>query len=202
MINEAEISVIILAGGKSSRMGQDKRVIHLNGKSLISYSIDLANEFSDDIIISANDQLQMFTPYKIVPDIESEAGPVIANISSLKQIKHKAAIVITCDMPFISNDLIRILIQESNKNAITYFSNKGSFYPFPSIFPISFLKDIIELSRKGKNSLKDLMLSLPTNKIQIPANPNKYSFLNVNRPTEYEKALEIFPNKPDLQQKQ
>ena len=56
MQNQMELSGIILAGGKSSRMGQDKGLMLFRGKQMVQYSIELLNLFTSQILISSNNQ--------------------------------------------------------------------------------------------------------------------------------------------------
>lgn len=198
MESKQGISVIILAGGKSSRLGKDKRQISLKNKSLIEYSIALARNVSDDIIISANDYLPNFEQYKVIPDIIKGAGPLQGIISSLQQIRNQKALVLTSDMPFLSNHLISKLIQGAQKETISHFALQGQFYPFPSLIPCSMLKRIIELEKIGEKSLKRIFSSLPTKEIQIPDHIFKYAFLNVNRAEDFELAKKILEESHDL----
>jgi molybdopterin-guanine dinucleotide biosynthesis protein A len=196
--NSIEISVIILAGGKSSRLGTDKRSIKLNNRSLIDYSLALARKVSDDIVFSANDYLPNFKEHKVIPDEVEGAGPIQGIISSMKQIKYTHCLLLTCDMPFISLKLINSLILRSEEEFITHYDSAYQFYPFPSVIPISMHQKIIDLEKAGKNSLKSIFLSFPTKEIDLPDETTKFAFLNVNRPEDYKMAKKYLNELPDL----
>lgn len=201
MEDNSGISVIILAGGKSRRLGRDKRSITLNNRSLIDYSLALARKVSDDIIFSSNDYLPNFEQYKVIPDNIEGAGPVQGIISSMKQIKYKHSLLLTCDMPFISANLINRLISQSEEEFITHYSIADQFYPFPSLIPLSMRQKVIDLENAGKNSMKSIFLSLPIKKINIPDETFKFAFLNVNRLEEYIMAEKYLHELPDIQHK-
>jgi molybdopterin-guanine dinucleotide biosynthesis protein A len=76
MQNQMELSGIILAGGKSSRMGQDKGLMLFRGKQMVQYSIELLNLFTSQILISSNNQEYNQFGFPVVSDIYKECGPI------------------------------------------------------------------------------------------------------------------------------
>lgn len=193
MVPVKNISVIILAGGLSSRMGKDKRNVRIAGKSLFSYSLELALAFSEDIIISSNDRLPEFEHHKVVSDKITGAGPVQAIISSLPHITSPAAVVLTSDMPFVTIHQLKLLAREFTSDKIISFILDGKIQPFPSLFPASFLK-LIQLQYENKlHSMKGMIAALPSMAITADRE-SKEKFINLNRPEELEKAINKYGN--------
>lgn len=107
-----EITGIILSGGKSSRLGQEKGLADFNGKPLIQYAIDVLKPISDKIIISANNQLDEYTSfgYEVVQDQVRGIGPLGGIIASLKKSVTRYNFVLSCDTPFVPAELFSYLL--------------------------------------------------------------------------------------------
>ena len=71
-----ELEVFILAGGKSRRMGTDKGIISFNGKAMVQYSIDKANQLSDRVTIISNNLAYKEFGVSVVKDIVPNIGPI------------------------------------------------------------------------------------------------------------------------------
>ena len=104
---------IILAGGKSRRMGQEKGLIELNGKFLIQYAIDVLQPICDTILISTNSHSYDFLPYQKVADEFPNSGPMGGIYSCLKASTTIQNLVLSCDMPFIQSELLSDLIKNA-----------------------------------------------------------------------------------------
>ncbi|HPG34509.1 MAG TPA: molybdenum cofactor guanylyltransferase, partial [Lentimicrobium sp.] len=76
MINKSQITGIVLAGGKSTRMGTDKGLMIFQGKPLVMYSIDLLSMFCGRILISSNNPEYAKFGYEIIADELPGAGPM------------------------------------------------------------------------------------------------------------------------------
>ncbi len=191
MIKREEISAIILAGGKSSRMGEDKRFLRLSKIPLLEYSVQLAGAFTDDIIISSNEMLPAFSSYIHVADKNPFEGPVNAIVSSLHHVAHENAIVLTCDMPFLTPEITEQLVTEIDGKSVVHFSAKNEFMHFPCIFPFAALAQLEQLYASGQHSMKSILKKLPVKRIPIAKNPPGIEFLNINRPEDFLKAKEL-----------
>ncbi len=101
------LSGILLAGGKSLRMGRNKAFLKFRGKELYHYPLAVLEELCDDIVFSAPEDLfPKEQPYRIVPDIYPSKGPLSGIHSCLKQVRHEKAVVLSCDIPFITKGFI------------------------------------------------------------------------------------------------
>lgn len=104
-------TAIILAGGKSSRMGEDKYLLPINGKPLIQHIIDQLDGHFEEIIIGANQPERFsFTGLRVVPDIEPGKGPLMGIYSCLKESSSDANFVTACDIPEMNTRLIHNMI--------------------------------------------------------------------------------------------
>lgn len=101
---------IILSGGKSSRMGQDKALLPVEGTPMISHASNLLRRFCDEIIIASSDELHATFGDQLVHDTYPNSGPIAGIHAGVSKSKHSASIVLSCDTPFIHNEVIHALL--------------------------------------------------------------------------------------------
>ena len=196
---ENNILGIILAGGKSSRFGEDKSVAKLGDKTLLDHTINkIENEFTEILLISNNKEFN-FKNNKIhdVEDcIEGQLGPLVGILTAMKWViinkkNYKWIASFPCDTPFFDIKLIselKIKVKETSKKLIFLNSNKKRH----NIFGL-WSMDLIEILEKDiKNSFRKV--ELWADKIgyeNININEEKFDkFLNINTKKDLEKAKE------------
>ena len=196
---ENNILGIILAGGKSSRFGEDKSIAKLGDKTLLDHTINkIENEFTEILLISNNKEFN-FKNNKIhvVEDcIEGQLGPLVGILTAMKWVKinkknYKWIASFPCDTPFFDIKLIselKIKVKQTSKKLIFLNSNKKRH----NIFGL-WSMDLIEILEKDiKNSFRKV--ELWADKIGYE-NINIYEekfdrFLNINTKKDLEKAKE------------
>jgi molybdopterin-guanine dinucleotide biosynthesis protein A len=104
------MTAVILAGGKSSRMGSNKAFLKLKGKTFIERQIDLLREMFDEIFISANTPSEYeYLNLPVFKDIYPEKGPLCGIYTSLVNSGSTSTFMLACDMPFVESGLIKHL---------------------------------------------------------------------------------------------
>ena len=196
---ENNILGIILAGGKSSRFGEDKSIAKLGDKTLLDHTINkIEKEFTQILVISNNKEFN-FKNNKIhvVEDcIEGQLGPLVGILTAMKWViinkkNYKWIASFPCDTPFFDIKLIselKIKVKETSKKLIFLNSNKKRH----NIFGLWSL-DLIEILEEDiKNSFRKV--ELWADKIgyeNININEEKFDrFLNINNKKDLEKAKE------------
>ncbi len=118
-------SIIVLAGGKSTRMGHDKAIIKLSGKTLIEHVVEKAYPLTDEMIIVANDQhaikqLAGIRDKRMIyaKDILMGAGPLAGIHAGLSISSNEYNLVLGCDMPFIDPELIKEMLLIEGYDAV------------------------------------------------------------------------------------
>ncbi len=113
MISKENITGIILAGGKSERMGQDKGLFPFFDKPLVGYSIDTLKSLCGKIIISANNRIDEYKAlgYEVVQDEVKDKGPLGGIVSCLKRSETQHNLIISCDMPFVRSAVFELLLK-------------------------------------------------------------------------------------------
>ncbi|MCA0133171.1 molybdenum cofactor guanylyltransferase [Winogradskyella alexanderae] len=135
MINKTTITGIILAGGKSSRVGEDKGLLLLNGKPMIQYSIDALKPFvSEIIIVSDNPNYDVFSLRRI-NDITKNSGPVAGICSGLEASSNDNNLVLSCDIPLITPEILEMLIYAiDDTSEIIQVESKGKSMPLIAFY--------------------------------------------------------------------
>ena len=196
---ENNILGIILAGGKSSRFGEDKSTAKLGNKTLLDHTVSkIENEFNEILVISNNKDFNFKNNkiYIVEDCIEGQLGPLVGILTAMKWVtknkkKYKWIASFPCDTPFFDIKLIselKIKVKETSKKLIFLNSNKKRH----NIFGL-WSMDLIEILEKDiKNSFRKV--ELWADKVgyeNININEEKFDrFLNINTKKDLEKAKE------------
>jgi molybdopterin-guanine dinucleotide biosynthesis protein A len=101
-------SVIIQAGGKSSRMGTDKLFIPFRGQKLIEWIIGRLANLTDDLFIISNQPAKLkYLNQAVYPDAIIDIGPLAGLYTGLKYSRYERVVMVACDMPFVNPSLLR-----------------------------------------------------------------------------------------------
>lgn len=167
-----KVTAIILAGGKSSRMGEDKSLVNLVGKPMIEYLIHTIKRAGIQNIILNTNHPEPFEKYNlpICKDIIENKGPLAGIYSSLQQSETDENIIIPCDSPFITSDLLKRLINNNLTHEISFVKFKNNYYPLIAAFKKHthiYLKQMLD-----NNNLKarDLILYKGTSILDLTNN--------------------------------
>ncbi|MBN1821339.1 MAG: molybdenum cofactor guanylyltransferase [Prolixibacteraceae bacterium] len=179
-----ELTGIILSGGKSLRMGADKAFIPFREKLLIEHSIEILKPFCSEILISANSEKYSSFGYKIVPDEIAGCGPIGGIYSALKKSTSLWNLIISCDTPFISNELITRLKGSVGDFDCLIPAYAGNKEPLVSMFHKKCLPDISEHIKAGNFKMHTLLEKLNCLEIDVSDLVQKKPdlFANFNSP--------------------
>jgi len=113
---ENKITAILLAGGKSQRMGTDKGLLDLNGKTFIQHICDALQPIvgSNILIVSANAAYDTLG-FSRVEDIVENKGPVGGLYTALAASKNKVNLVLSVDVPLVTTELLQWLIDNHDE---------------------------------------------------------------------------------------
>ncbi len=109
-----QATAIILAGGKSRRMGQDKSLLKIVGQSMIERIVEKLRPHFDELIISANEvEKYRFLDLPVIADKTPDQGPLMGILSCLEKSSNDLNFVIACDVPEPDTDLILTLLDQA-----------------------------------------------------------------------------------------
>lgn len=127
------LTAIILAGGQSSRMGQDKALIIFEGTPLLTRICETAQSVASQVLVISlwRSRYQSLIPQgcQFVEEIQSQ-GPLMGFAQALPQIKTEWVLLLACDLPYLTSTVLQdwaIRLEKVNSNAIAYLprSKKG-----------------------------------------------------------------------------
>jgi len=189
-----DITGIILAGGKSSRMGQDKGLLLLNNKPLVQHIIEALKPITSNIIIIANNDDYKSFGYTVYNDIIKEKGPVGGIYTALSYTSTLNNIVISCDTPFVTTELLEFLLSKSKNNLVTIPSFNNKTHPLIGVYKqtgITAFKNALDDNDPNVFKLKLMLVnqSLNCNIVNVDkAFNNEKLFYNINTPTDLKQA--------------
>ncbi len=203
------ITAIVLAGGKSSRMGENKLFLQINGKTFVERILDLLNPLFPEVIFISNrpEELEKFR-VKVFKDIYPYYGPLAGIHSGLIHSNTEYNFVVSIDMPFINSELIEHLLKNYKDSEITLPVADGQLQPLCGIYNKSVLPEIESLLKnvsfegdKQKHKINvrlfDLLNSVKINAVGITDKffYNENIFMNINTLNDFEDARKIFQKK-------
>jgi molybdopterin-guanine dinucleotide biosynthesis protein A len=191
MKNTKKITGIILCGGKSRRMGNNKAFLKLNGKYIVSHVFEVLSALCKEIIISTNTKELAFLKGDLVADEFQNIGPIAGIYSALKHSKTEKNIILSCDTPFINTDILEYLLKNSENFDVVLPVFEDFLQPLTGIFNKTIIPIIENEITKGNYIPPRIFEKTNLNKLKIDKNIkgwHKHLFFNVNSPEDYEKA--------------
>lgn len=183
-------SMIILAGGKSSRMGQDKADLLLHGKSFLEIQIEKARELGiSDIVVSGyRGQLQQ-SDVRIIPDEKPEQGPLGGLSTCLNVIKSQWALVLSVDAPLVPASELRHLLKYAEEEAqkAVIVQSGAQQYPLIGVYHRSLVPAMLEEVTQRKGSVFAMLRRAGYAVYMSEADESVFS--NVNDPASYQRML-------------
>ena len=188
------MTAVILAGGKSSRMGTNKAFLKLEGKTFIELQIALLREMFNEIFISANISLEYeCLNLPICQDIYPGKGPLGGIYTSLMNSNSSHTFMLACDMPFVQPELITHLKNLTNEyDVVIPKSEKGleplhAFYSKKCIDPIK--KELDENNLRITSFFPHVNVKIVELGKLASLNSFKNSIKNLNTRDEYDDVI-------------
>jgi len=180
-------TAIIIAGGKSSRMGRDKALLPFaNESSLAQYQYKRLNTLFNKVYLSAKRDKFDFD-CEVIEDIYEEASPLVALISIFETLKVEEVFVLSVDTPFIDEKVIHSLFEacEADRDSVVA-KNVNRLQPLCAVYHKSILPLLSKHYKENNHKLHDLLKKAKTKIVHFD---DDKAFMNLNYFKEYEKAL-------------
>jgi molybdopterin-guanine dinucleotide biosynthesis protein A/molybdopterin converting factor small subunit len=193
----ANATAVVLAGGKSSRMGRPKALLPFDGEPLIAHVVrDLKRAFAETVVVAAPDQELPPLPATLVRDEVAYQGPVSGIYHGLKASTKEVCFVTSCDAPFLNLALISHLVSQIAASDVVVPFWQERFQPLHAVYRRSVAPLLREQLERGELRPIFLYEKVPTRKIDEDEirliDPDGLSFLNMNSPADYEAALQLW----------
>ena len=175
-----KVAAVILAGGKSTRMGRDKAFLNWSGKSFLKHIIDQVESLNIPIYLSGQQEKLMEFDLPVIEDLIPDQGPVTALASCFDKVKADQILVLSCDVPQIKSTELKRLFAV-HKADVTMFSCNGQQLPLVAVYSLSSFDKFIEAHQKGERRLFNVI-----NKMKVKSIIYKGELQNVNSPQDLE----------------
>jgi molybdopterin-guanine dinucleotide biosynthesis protein A len=178
---------VIIAGGKSSRMKQDKALLPFGGFSTLSeYQYQRLSGYFDKIYLSAKDNKFDFS-VEIIEDRYRLSSPLVAIASIFETLEVDEVFLLSVDTPFVSPETIDRLYQEAKSSTrdVILAKSKRGIEPLCAIYRRAVLPLAQEFLAKDRHRLQSFLDGLNCTTVMFE---NEKEFTNLNHPQEYEEA--------------
>ena len=201
MSEAKEWSAIVLAGGRSSRMGRPKAELPFAGSTMLDHIVyELTRTFADVVVAieESRDYEWASDRARIVVDREPYRGPVSALEPVLREIRYDRAFVCSCDVPFVDGALARALCKMLGDGEDALVPQiDGKLQMLHAVYRKSCAEILRAMRDQNQHRLQDIVKFA---KVRIVAeaalgafdsDPHRLSFFNVNTPDDYQRAIEL-----------
>ena len=186
-MTQQNITGVILAGGEAKRMGSDKGRVMYQKVPLIEYSIKLLGSFCNEIIISTNEPSHYRQyGFQMVDDEYKNSGPMSGIHASLKKSVNYLNLILACDMPHITRQVIDAVISHSSKGRITVPTLRGRREPLCALYPRVTYFRLEHWLVAGRFKMQDFLQHAGTNYVSMDGfmDEPENIFKNMNLPAD------------------
>ena len=186
------MTAIILAGGKSRRMGFNKAFLKYGDKTFIEYQIAKLTKIFDEILLSANEPcIYANLNLPIVSDILPEKGPLSGICAGLIRAASSYAFVIACDMPFINEKVILYLKGLIDNYDVVVPQTSRGLEPMHAFYSKNCIQPMYRCLEQGKLRIIDFFSEVKVRIVDEKElkglDVSIQSLINLNTPEEYKK---------------
>jgi len=179
---------LILAGGYSRRMGQDKSLLEFHGKPQIEYIYDLLQKCCGQVFLSKRADQKTYKNIPFINDVNEFAdhGPLGGILSAMKEYPDASWIIMACDLPFVTEETIQtLLVQRDPQKTATAFISTQDALPEPlcAVWEGHAYDSILKLFNEGIHCPRKILIK---SNVCLLQQTNPHWLDNVNTPQEYE----------------
>ena len=194
-MSPADLTLIIAAGGKSTRMGRDKRFLPLDGEALLARTLRMGRMAGfSSIVLAAEGERSDLTALaeeygaQLVTDELPAQGPAVAIAAGLAAAKTEWALVLSADMPFYDFELVRTFLPYANGDTQVILPTlSGYWQPLAALYRRDAGAVFGTAIARGDRKLGVILRGLAV--CEVPLTVDAGLFFNVNTPAAYRLAL-------------
>ena len=193
--NKVPMTALILAGGKSSRMGRDKALLQFGEETILEGLVRLTTSiFNETFIIASQSKHYQKLNLRgavILNDLWENKGPLVGLYTGLSYSTHQVSCVLTCDMPLVDASLLRELVAfwQDDYDAVCPEDSEGRLQPFPGIYCRSSRHFIRLLLDRGETTMRRLFDILVIRPLVLGKKESEV-LANMNTLKDYEQVSE------------
>lgn len=183
------ITGVVVAGGKSSRMGMDKGAILFGDKYLVQYSIDALKPLCSKLLISTQNEWYAQFGYPLINDIIKDCGPMGGIYSSLLAAETPYIVALACDLPFINTQILEKLIANIHDYDCIVPRIGNKYEPLCAVYSKSMIPSIEQCIHAGYYALRDLIEK--SNHLFLDFSNDPAAFMNLNTMNDLDKGKQL-----------
>ncbi len=193
-MSKITINGYVLAGGKSSRMGQDKGLMLLNNQPLVSQIASQLKPLVSQVIVVANNPDYKKIGYNCIADKVKEIGPLGGIYTALKHSEATHNVIVSCDTPFVTTRLFEYVLAKATTHEITVVAVNGFIQPLIGVYKTSCWVRIQQAIEMNQLKLQAVIKQFDLQVLELTDCDwfSEKQLLNLNTPIEYQKAIELW----------
>lgn len=187
-MNDRGWTGVVLAGGKSTRMGRDKALIEMDGSTMLQRAIDLLRPHVREILVIGEPGKYAPKHATVIADHTPGQGPLGGLVTALKQARYVRVLVLACDLPNINDRLLVLLKNElhGDRDAVVP-SHQGRLEPLAAAYHRHAIEDFDDCLRNDVLKMSAALDRIRTAYTDVEPGENGWPadlFKNVNAPTD------------------
>ena len=198
-------SAIILAGGLSKRLGQDKGLVKLAGKPLLTHVLDKISGVVDEtvVVVSSESQKRIFEDLlkqeaRVTVDRDRAQSPLVGALTGFENAQNEYSMLLPCDAPFVSSQIASLLLDLCvNRSAVIPRWPNGFIEPLQAAYHTKSAQVVAKKAlENGKMNFQSMIALLKgvryiSTMVLQQIDPKLLTFFNVNTPNDLKKAESI-----------
>lgn len=200
-----KITAIVLAGGKSLRLGRNKALEPLLGKSLVEHVVDRLRPLAAQLLIvtSGEQALPSLDKTEALNDVYPGKGPLGGIYTGLLAARYSHSIVVGCDMPYINTELLRSMADLAPEfDAVIPRLSQTKVEPLHAVYAKSCLDKMKIHLAKNQLAIQEFINELHIRYVEreecLRFDPQLLSFLNINSQSDLDRALALASKNNEL----
>jgi molybdopterin-guanine dinucleotide biosynthesis protein A len=200
---EIEVTGVLLAGGKSRRMGEDKRYLVVGEQTLLERGLGvLRSIFQEVLVVIAQDSPPLGVDARVVRDLVPDCGSLGGLYTGLTQATAPCIFVVACDMPFLDQAVIAQFTSRRATADIVMAKLAARLHPMHALYGKRCLPAVEQMIGARQLKIQE-MVSHASLRVQyvteadlLTIDPSWHSFQNVNTPADLEAARSLLTRVP------
>ncbi len=193
-----KLTSIVLVGGKNRRLGRNKAVVTIGGKTLIEYVVKRLRPLTSQLlIVTSRERSNLLAIGKtdILVDLYPDKGPLGGLYTGLLASRSPRSIMVACDMPFLNQALLSYMIQISTSFDLVIPRLNNMVEPLHAVYSRDCLAHIEHLLKLDRLSVLELLPLVNVRYVEAEEinrfDPEHLSFFNVNTEDDLKKARKL-----------
>ena len=189
MIYRDDIDIFVTAGGTSSRMGQDKGLVMIEGKPMLQHLTDMLQENNLSFTLIANKPIYHKFGFKLISDLAANKGPMGALHTAFHHTQKEYVLLLGCDTPFFPVEAIQRLISSVRGNAIVVTKTLTVINPLQAIYPATGKDKVLSCIEENKLRMQEFIVQSPHLFVVMDDLAERFpaNFINLNEPNDIER---------------